>query len=402
MPFSSLPSSRPFVTIGLSTLLACSLALTGCSSPPPEAKKPVVVPTTGAVVTPTRAPAPAPVAFTAKGMPADLAAVIKPVYFGGAFAASPAAGVALRKRKAVKAAGPVVVSGALASWQGVPIAVVTKGNDVTLAVKAPKWRVVGGWWPSLGLTAASLGGGPRRVLVIGSDARPGEAVDRARADSLHIVGFDGRGGGGVLGIPRDSYVPMATGGQNKINAALVFGGPVGMQRTVASLSGVALEGYLLTGFEGFKKLIDGIGGLPVNVPVAVRGAGADVFVKAGASTLTGREALAYGRSRKTVAGGDFGRSLNQGRLIVAAASFAKLVGPAKLPHILQMAGPRMGTNMSAEQILTFAASVYVTSPRKVRNKVALGSGGMAGGQSIVRLDGGASRLFADMRDGNLS
>lgn len=380
--------------------------MTGCSSPPQEAKKSEVAPTTAAVATPkpTRvpAPAPAPAPFTAKSMPADLAAVIKPVYFGGAFPSSPAAGIALRQRKPVKAAGPVVVSGAVSTWNGVPIAVVTKGNDVTLAVKAPRWRVVGGWWPSIGVAAPSLGGGPRRVLLIGSDARPGEPVDRSRADSLHIVGFDGRGGGGVLGIPRDAYVPLATGGQGKINAALAYGGPIAMQRTVASVSGVQLEGHMIVGFEGFKKLIDGIRGLPVNIPVAVRGAGADVFVKAGANKLTGREALAYSRSRKTVVGGDFGRSLNQGRLIVASGSFARLVGPAKLPGILRMAGSRMGTNMSAEQILTFAASVYITNPKRVRNLVASGNGATAAGQSIVRLDAKAGRMFADMRDGNLT
>lgn len=335
-------------------------------------------------------------------MPADLAAVIKPLYLGGVVPSSPPARKVLRERRSPRAAGPVVVSGAVSAWRGVPIAVVTRGADVTLAVKAPGWKVVGGWWPSLGVSAPSLGGGPRRVLVIGSDARRGESVDRSRADSLHIVGFDGRGSGGVLGIARDAYVPLATGGQGKINSALAYGGPVAMQRTVASATGVRLEGYLLTGFDGFKGLIDGIGGLPVSVPVAVRGAGADVFVKAGPNKLTGREALAYGRARKGVAGGDFGRSVNQGRLIVASAGFAKLVGPARLPGILRMAAPKIGSNMSAEQILTFAAGVYVTSPKRVGNRVAAGGSGMsADGQSIVRLDAKARSMFADMRDGSL-
>ena len=76
--------------------------------------------------------------------------------------------------------------------------------------------------------------------------------------------------------------------------------------------------------------------------------------------LTGGQALAYGRARHAVAGGDFGRSANQGLMIMAAAGFAKLVGPAKLPAILRKAAPKITTNLSAEQVLTFAAGAYVT------------------------------------------
>jgi LCP family protein required for cell wall assembly len=372
--------------------------VSGCSSPPDAIKKPVV-PTTTAAAKPKPATSP----FKAKGLPAELAAVIKPLYFGGKVRSSRSASKDLNRRKPVKAAAPVVVSGAVSTWKGVPIAVVTKGKDVTLAVKSPRWKVVGGWWPSIGVSAPSLGEGPRRVLVVGSDARKGQPVERSRADSLHIVGFDGRGGGGIVGIARDAYVPMATGGQGKINSALVFGGPVAMQRTVVSATGVPLEGYLITGFDGFRKLINGIGGLPLNVPVAINDKDAQANIKAGPNKFTGREALAYSRARHTVAGGDFGRSVNQGRLIKAAAGLTKLAGPSRLPRFLRSVGRRVGTNLSAEQVLTLAAAAYVTKPAKVKNRVAAGGFGMSSdGQSIVLLDANARRLFADIRDGNLS
>jgi len=388
------PSARPALIVGLAAILAGAMALSGCSSTPKVVKKAAAVPTT------TVAPTPPP--FTATGVPAALADVIRPMYFGGTVPSSPSAAKVLLKRKPVNAAGPVVVSGAVGSWKGVPIAVVTSGQDVTLAVAAPKWKVVGGWWPSIGLSAPSLGGA-HRVLVVGSDARPGQAVDRSRGDSLHIVGFDGHGGGGVLGIPRDSYVPLATGGKGKINSALTFGGAGALQRTVVSLTGVPLEGYLITGFDGFQRLIDGIGGLPVKAPVAVKDTMSGADVRAGANKLNGGQALAYGRARHAVAGGDFGRSANQGLMIMAAAGFAKLVGPAKLPGILAMAAPRIGTNLSAEQVLTFAAGAFVTDPNKVHNRVAIGGFGMTSdGQSIVLLDANARRMFADIRDGNLS
>lgn len=395
--------SRRLVSAGLPPLLVGALALSGCSSAPEAVKKPVVATTTTAVTKPPSPSPPSPPSFTAKEVPADLAAVIKPLYFGGAVRSSASASRVLLKRKPVKVGkGRVVVSGAVSTWKGVPIAVVTKGKDVTLAVKAPRWKVVGGWWPSIGVSAPSLGGAPRRVLLVGSDARPGQPVGRSRADSLHIVGFDGRGRGGVLGIPRDSYVPLATGGRGKINAALALGGPEALQRTTEAASGVPLEGHLITGFSGFKLLIWGLGGLRLNIPVAVKDSGSHVNVKAGPNRLTGAQALAYGRARKAVAGGDFGRSANQGLMIKAVADMVRRAGPAKLPRLLAAAAPRMGTNLTAEQVLTFAAGVYVTPSGKVPNRVTTGGFGMTSdGQSIVLVQAEARRLFADIRDGNL-
>jgi LCP family protein required for cell wall assembly len=284
----------------------------------------------------------------------------------------------------------------------VPIAVVTKGKDVTLAVKAPTWKVVGGWWPSLRVARPSLGGGARRVLLVGSDARPGQPVDHSRGDSLHIVGLDGQGGGGIVGIARDSYVDLASGGRGKINSALTFGGPTGLQRTVVSATGVPLEGYVITGFLGFQQLVDGFGGLPLNAPVAVKDVMSGANVQAGRNKLSGAEALSYGRARHGVAGGDFGRSANQGRLILAGAAFAKLAGPASLPRLLNRGAPNIATNLSAEQVLTFAAGAYVTRPQNVHNRVAAGGFGMTSdGQSIVLWDAEARGLFADIRNGNL-
>jgi len=396
MPFASLSSSRPVLSVGLSTFLVGTLALSGCSSPPTVVSKPAASKTTSIA-------AAKPALFKATGIPADLASVIKPLYLGGNVPSSITAARVLTRRKHLDAAGPVVVTGSVGSWKGVPIAVVTHGKDVTLAVKAPRWKVVGGWWPSIGVSAASLGGVPRRVLVVGSDARPGESSEHARGDSLHIVGFDGHGGGGVLGIPRDSYVPLASGGTGKINSALTFGGPGGLQRTVVSLTGVQLEGYFLTGFDGFGQLVQGFGGLPLKVPVAVKDDLSGANVKAGANLLGGGMALAYGRARHAVAGGDFGRSANQGLLILAAAAVTRHVGPAKLPGILEKAAPQISTNLSAEQVLTFVAGVFATRPDKMHNRVATGGAGMtADGQSIVTLDANARNLFADMRDGNLS
>jgi hypothetical protein len=80
----------------------------------------------------------------------------------------------------------------------------------------------------------------------------------------------------------------------------------------------------------------------------------------------------------------------------------RLAGPSALPAMLARAAPSLQTDLSADQVLTLAATVFVTDIGKVGNKVAKGGfGTTSGGASIVLLDGQARGYFADLRDGNL-
>ncbi|NUO89323.1 MAG: LCP family protein, partial [Dermatophilaceae bacterium] len=336
------------------------------------------------------------------GAPASLAALVRTVYAGGDLTrtASPTAAAALKGRKA--ATGSLNATAKVGSWMGTPVAVVTSGDDVTLAV-GPTWKVVGGWWPSLGVPKPSLGGGPRFVLAIGSDARPGQPLERTRADVLQVIGVDGKGGGGVMGMARDLYVPLSTGGRGKINSAMVFGGPKAQVSTVRKVTGLPIEGYVVLGFTGFTRIVDEQGGIPIVIPKTVVASHArNMVIKAGPQTLTGKQALAYARERKTLPDGDFGRSRHQGEVILAAAVKAKLAGPIAIPSALTSFSKVGKSNLTAEQILTFTAGLHQVSPLKVGRGVAKGAFGTAGGQSIVVLGNEARRLFSQFRDGNLS
>jgi LCP family protein required for cell wall assembly len=327
---------------------------------------------------------------------------VSTLYAGGdlTHTSSPTAAKALTTRK--PATGSVDATAKVGSWMGTPVAVVTAGDDVTLAV-GPTWKVVGGWWPSLGVATPSLGGGPRWVLAIGSDARKGQPLERTRADVLQVIGIDGKGGGGVMGMARDLWVPLATGGKGKINSAMVFGGPRAQVSTVRSVTGLPVEGYVVIGFSGFKKIVDDEGGIPIVIPKTVVASHAkNLVIKAGAQTLSGAEALAYARERKTLPDGDFGRSRHQGEVILAAAIKAKLAGPIAIPSALTSFSTVGRSNLSAEQILTFTAGLHQLSPLQVGRGVAQGAFGWAGQQSIVVLGRQARTLFAEFRDGNLS
>ena len=93
------------------------------------------------------------------------------------------------------------------------------------------------------------------VLVIGNDARAGNP-DRSRADAIHIVGLDTKTlRGGILNFPRDTWVSIPGHGSGKINEALYDGGPQLLARTLENLTGIRIDLWVMTGFEGFKPVM---------------------------------------------------------------------------------------------------------------------------------------------------
>ncbi len=391
----------------MATAMVTAAALLAACTGDPEPRAGSAAPTAGAGAPgATATPSPTP---PVEGAPADLTALVERLYAGkdlgrAANAETTRALATGSTRSGGGSAGggvPADARAAVGSWFGTPIAVVTAGEDVTLAV-GKRWQVVGGWWPSLGVDAPVVGGGPRWVLAVGSDARRGQDLARSRADTLQVVGLDGKGGGGVMGIARDLWVTLSTGGKGKINSAMALGGPQAQLRTVRAATGLPIEGYAVIGFEGFTTLIDDQGGIPIVVPETVDASHARIVIEKGPQVLSGKEALAYARERKTLPDGDFGRSRHQGQLLLAAAVKAKLAGPIAVPGALTSFSEVGRSDLTAEEMLTFAAGLYRVNPTQVGRGVAAGPFGWAGSQSIVVLGDQARRLFASFEDGNLS
>jgi LCP family protein required for cell wall assembly len=234
------------------------------------------------------------------------------------------------------------------------------------------------------------GSEPVFVLVIGSDARPGEDVARTRADSIHLVGINpAKGKATILGFPRDSYVPIPGFGTNKINAAMVNGGPELVVQTVEELTGVTIDYWALTWFEGFQAMVNDVGGLNVNVPFDVYDSYAHAQIEAGQQVLDGRNALAFARARHALPSGDFGRSENQGRLMVAAlAQFRKEFSkdPARLLIWVAALLKNAQTEVPLGELMTLAFTGTTLDAKRVVNIVVPGSNAMMGGTAVVTLD----------------
>ncbi len=337
-----------------------------------------------------------------EGAEADLAEFMTTLYSGSADPETfPAPPEVVEAFVAAEGEAPLEGSAAVAAWdEQVRLGVVEVGEDVTLLVADPEWRVVGGWWPSVE-AGTHLGEFPKIVAVVGSDARPKEQRDETRSDSIHFVGIDAEGNAGIVGVPRDSWVPIPGRGRSKINAALALGGPQLMMDTFADLTGLDFDGYLLTGFAGFEGLIEVLGGLAIEVPQRFNDSAAKADIEPGEQVLDPKQALAMARTRKTLPRGDFQRQYHGGLILQAAQAMVKARGPLALPDLLAGAQPHVSTNFGPDGLLVLAAAVIRVDPAKVVNVVAPGGTGSAGGASVVFLSDSASALWEDLADGSL-
>ena len=173
-------------------------------------------------------------------------------------------------------------------------------------------------------------------LIVGSDTRQG--LTRQQIDSLH-VGFVGASasdslmllhmGSGkpvLISIPRDSYVPIPGHGSNKINAALAFGGPSLLIRTVESVTGLRIDHYMGIGFGGLVSVVNTVGGVRICLPTALHDANSGVNLKAGCQNLNGTQALAFVRDRHSFATSDLQRIQDQRAFLKALLSKATSPG----------------------------------------------------------------------------
>lgn len=129
----------------------------------------------------------------------------------------------------------------------------------------------------------------------------------------------------LMSIPRDSRVPIVgKGKEDKINAAHAYGGEEMAIKTVEGFLKVPVDHYIKIDFQGFKGIVDAVGGVTVDVPFDFwERSDVDYYkkiqFKQGQQNLNGEEALAYVRMRKQDPNGDYGRATRQRQLLAAVA-----------------------------------------------------------------------------------
>ncbi|HWC31905.1 MAG TPA: LCP family protein, partial [Actinomycetota bacterium] len=243
--------------------------------------------------------------------------------------------------------------------------------------------------------------------AIGSDARPGVCmpVDRCLADSVHLLAINTEERSAtIVGFPRDSYVEVPGHGSERINEALREGGPELLVDTVERVTGVRVDAYLLTSFEGFIGMIDALGGITVEIPYPMHDASARTNFEPGPRRLDGLRALRFARDRKSGPNGDFSRSANHGTLMTAALRALQRdvqQDPADLFEWIVTGIRNLQTDLSFTEIFDLMVTALSIDKDRVANVVVPGGLGFVGSASIVTLGNDAEVLFRDLRDDGL-
>jgi LCP family protein required for cell wall assembly len=209
------------------------------------------------------------------------------------------------------------------------------------------------------------------VLLLGIDRREGEHGPW-RTDTMIVATLDPKTkSAAMLTIPRDLYVPIPApgAGENRINTANFYGdqtnypggGPALAKKTIEYNFAIPIHYYILIDFNGFRKIIDALGGIDINVPQAIDDPEyptedygvMHLQIPAGMQHMDGDLALKYARTRHSDS--DFGRSQRQLQVILAARDKAlKINALAQAPQLLQQLRDSIETDMTPEQMLALA------------------------------------------------
>jgi len=198
------------------------------------------------------------------------------------------------------------------------------------------------------------------VLLLGADSRPGEIT--GRTDSIIVAHVDTTQKRlSLLSIPRDTKVDMPRHGTDKINSAYVYGGPALTADVVSDLIGMPVEYYTLVNWDGFKDIVDILGGVTIDVEKRMyyndRSDGPEyaINLQPGVQRLDGKKALQYVRFRND-AMGDISRTQRQLKFLTAMShEMLKPETIIKLPRLIPKVNECMKTNLSTGQLIQLAS-----------------------------------------------
>ena len=227
------------------------------------------------------------------------------------------------------------------------------------------------------------------VLVMGIDQRQGETELGYRTDTMIVLTLDPATlQGGMLGVPRDMWVPIPGYGNARINTANDIGdrvkypggGPALAKKTVENVLGVKIQHYVRLNFTAFEDLIDRIGGVTIDVPNDIYDPtyptntySTQVFsITHGLHKMNGEVALKYARSRHGST--DFDRAKRQQQVMLAVQE--QLKNPrtavalfASASEIMQNLDASVQTDMTLDQIRQLAVLGAQIDRKNIRSAV---------------------------------
>ena len=241
--------------------------------------------------------------------------------------------------------------------------------------------------------------GPIDLLLLGVDARARWAVDDTRSDTIIVLHINAaHTQASLISIPRDtdmqvpafpdSKYPGGTAKATEVffhgaqNGAGWAGGAQLMARTIKDMTGISFDGAAIIDFNGFKGVIEALGGVRMCVDQPVRSAhmylvdGKPVYKaearklgrleqpvvhRRGCRDMAGWEALDFARQRYGLKNGDYDRQRHQQQLLKAMAKKASeggvLTNPGKVSALIEAAGKAFVLDTGDKPVADFLFSM---------------------------------------------
>lgn len=220
-------------------------------------------------------------------------------------------------------------------------------------------------------TAPVVAGQSETFLIVGVDDRstlPDDWDDDAfadvagrRTDVMILAHLTDDAGIQMVSVPRDLKADIPGHGTNRVNAAYVIGGPDLLVETIQQETGIPIHHYVEIDFAGVGAVVDSLGGVTLDFPLAMRDTQSGFETEAGTHTLNGEQAVAYARSRHTLVyengewtssgAGDIARTGRQQQILIAL--FSQVTSPSSafnLPSFL----PTFADQITADEGLSLA------------------------------------------------
>ena len=281
-----------------------------------------------------------------------------------------------------------------------------------------------------GKSIDNAGMGPTTIenyLIVGSDSRAGvnpddldagaignaQEVTGQRSDTIMILRFDpATNTSSLLSLPRDLWVPIAgTDSKGKINGAFSKGKDV-LISTIQNDFGIPIHHYVEVNFEGFKSLVDAMGGVSMSFDVPSRDTTTGFEVLSpGCVSLDGTQALAFARSRhfQTFTDGkwredpraDLGRITRQQQFIQVAfkkALTAASSSPTSLSELINAAVDNVTIDAQLD-LLGLANRLRKLGSGGVRTWTMPAHNASVGDQSVLQLDDAQAQPVIDFFKG---
>lgn len=196
------------------------------------------------------------------------------------------------------------------------------------------------------------------IMVLGVDER---GDDEGRSDTLFVMTVDTNTKEiAMLSIPRDTRVKIPGKSWDKINHAYAYGGHKLSKQAVEGLLGIKIDHHIMINIAGFKKIIDAVGGVTIDVekrmyyndPYDDNG-GLVIDLRSGIQHMDGATAIQYVRYRDE--DGDIGRVERQQKFLKALMN--EVASPSvikKIPAIIREVSSVMQSDMSTSEMLNLA------------------------------------------------